>query len=738
VSSAGDRNIVEMSVTAPPEGQRLALERGSVAVCIPVTGPVDLLNRCLHSVNGSTARGTPVLIVEESPREPAVKRLLSSLDLDAHHLVLADSPGPVAVANAALEACAPADVVLLASHAIVFEEWLDRICAAGRSDSTVGTVSALGNNAGLASVPEPHEPLPQDVDAERLAAAVAERASRAWPRTPAADGHCVWVSRSALELAGPLDTSFGSLRAALIDLSQRMLQRGLVNVVADDVFVASAMPEISAFGAPLAVGDDRPLLEQRYPYLRGALEGGPPPAPLSHSVSAARRRLRPLSVTVDARILRGAISGVQAETLELIDLLTRTGEARVRVLLDPAIGPDAIATLERVPELKKLWISDVGTAVEPTDIVHRPYQVSSTEDLELLPRLGERLVITHLDLIAFHNPGYFGSFRAWQQYRRVTRQALAMADRVLFLSNHAAEDAVREGLLDRERTTVVPMVVNSEPDFEVAQRRPAGFPDGEFLLCIGNDFRHKNRPFAIKLLGELRRRGWDGMLVLAGPHVEYGSSVGDEAALLAEHPDLATAVKTLPAVRESEKHWLYRHAAALLYPSVYEGFGLIPFEAARAGRPCFFAPQASLAEVLPVEASVLVPWDPVASAERVLAVLRDPGEQRRLLELVRASAARFESRDAIGQRLLALYERTAELPFREASAIAADARTREAELARWIGLEENLGPLVGPDAYLPRDTQRALLAMATRKRLRKPLFALLESLYRIGYRARRR
>jgi hypothetical protein len=191
-------------------------------------------------------------------------------------------------------------------------------------------------------------------------------------------------------------------------------------------------------------------------------------------------------------------------------------------------------------------------------------------------------------------------------------------------------------------------------------------------------------------------------------------------------------------VRESEKEWLYRHATAVVYPTVYEGFGLIPFEAARAGTPCLFALQASLAELLPAEAALLVPWDAAASADRALAILRDPSEQRRLVELVNASAERLESRESITERLLSLYEETAKLPFREVAALAAENTVREAQLARWIRLEENLGPLVGPEAYLPPDTQRALLGVATSRRLRKPIFRLLEGIYRISNRSRRR
>src|SRR5205814_1860978 len=118
-----------------------------------------------------------------------------------------------------------------------------------------------------------------------------------------------------------------------------------------------------------------------------------------------------------------------------------------------------------------------------------------------------------------------------------------------------------------------------------------------YLLCLGTDFLHKNRLFALKLLGALRSRGWNGRLVFAGPRVLQGSSAGEEAQWLSLHADVARAVIELPAVSEAEKLWLYDHTSAVLYPTVYEGFGLVPFEAAHHGVPCLWAPQASLTEV---------------------------------------------------------------------------------------------------------------------------------------------
>jgi glycosyltransferase involved in cell wall biosynthesis len=690
-------------------GTQRLLDRGSTAVCIPLIEHPELFRRCLDNLVAHTDAAAPVLVIEPDDADTCVEQLLSEHDREIHHLRVTAADGAVGLANAALSACSEADVLLLAGHALVFKGWLGRMSDAGRSDSTVGTASALGNDGGLLSITGSHEPLRSDVSLDRLAAALAERSPRARPRVPTADGHSVWISRSALELVGPLETAFESLRAALIDFSQRCVLRGLVNVAVDDVLVPSVEPGHAARDGELDVGPDRDLLKRRYPYLLQALDNRVWP-PLSRSLSVARRALRQLSVTIDARIVRGSFSGAHAETLELIAVLAGTEGVRVRALLDPAIGSEALAVLDRLPEVERLSAPDLGAEVDRSDIVHRPYQVTSAEDLDLLAQLGERLVITHLDLIAYHNPGYFASFDGWYQHRRVTRQALAMADRVIFLSRHAAGDAIREGLVEESRIHVLAVSANRE---HAAPARPEGAPQGPFLFCIGNNFRHKNRLFAIKLLAELRERGWEGQLLFAGADVGHGSSREDETAYLADHPELVPVVDELSSVNESEKSWLYANAAAVVYPTVYEGFGLVLYEAARAGTPCLFAPQASLAEVASIRAATIVPWDAKASAERALPLLRDGGERRHHIELVLGASSRQTDAESLGPRLVEIYDEAIELPIREAAAVTADARVLEAELSRWIELEEA-------------------------RNARRPLWSWLARLDRIGRRGRRR
>jgi len=215
-----------------------------------------------------------------------------------------------------------------------------------------------------------------------------------------------------------------------------------------------------------------------------------------------------------------------------------------------------------------------------------------------------------------------------------------------------------------------------------ASQPPAGcerLGDGDMLLCLGTNFRHKNRLFALRIVEQLQvRHGWEGRLVLAGPRVLDGSSAGDEAAFLAVHPRVADAVIDLPAISQAEKSWLYRRATALLYPTLYEGFGLMPFEAADFDTPALWAAQSSLAEVLPVEAATLVPWDPVASADNAIRALREPDRAAELLDRVREKAAAFRW-DQTGRELVGIYREAAARPARDARLIAAETDALEVE-----------------------------------------------------------
>jgi glycosyltransferase involved in cell wall biosynthesis len=136
--------------------------------------------------------------------------------------------------------------------------------------------------------------------------------------------------------------------------------------------------------------------------------------------------------------------------------------------------------------------------------------------------------------------------------------------------------------------------------------------DGErapFLLYPARPWPHKNHARLFEAFSRLRRDRPELRLVLTGG--------GDRGAL----PD---GVESRGNVLPDELVSLYRTASALVFPSLYEGFGLPPLEAMACGCPVACSDAASLPEVCGDAARMFDPHDPGAIAGAVEEVLADP------------------------------------------------------------------------------------------------------------------
>lgn len=739
-----------MAVQVIEPKESLGLGRGDVAICIPVYGGYDLFVQCFASVIAHTDPATPILICDDASVDPQLRSFVEETVAEGGwtnavwYLRQPTNGGFVTNVNTGLEAAAPADVVILNSDCIVSEGWLDGLRDAAASDSRIATVTALTNAGTIVSIPRRNHPvaaLPQDVTVDGVAAQVRARSQRLRPDLPTCVGHCVYIRRAAVDLVGGLDPVFSPGYEEEVDFSQRCLIHGMRHILADDVFVFHR--HAGSFGGTETVKqlrwDHHLVVASRYPWYDEWVEEvrDDPFSPLARSVARASAAARGPSITIDGRCLTHFMTGTALATIELLAALDAHTDLRLRVLVPDDLGDYAGQVIYGRPGIELLKMERLeDDDLERTDVAHRPYQVLSAKDPLLLRRLGHRVVMTQLDNIAFRNPAYFGHYQEWRQYRRLTTATLAAADQVVFISRHGAVDARMLGLVDEHRTNVVPLATDQalphlypEP---VAPAEHARLAQGPFLLCLGTDFLHKNRLFAIRLLEALVAAGqFDGKLVFAGPKVSAGSSAGEEAAYLAARPELAPRVLDLGAVPEPEKLWLLSEAAAVVYPTTYEGFGLIPFEAARVGTPSLFAWHTSLADQLTEDLALIVAWDPHASAVRVAPALEPGPERERLVAGIRMAGARLTSaRNA--RRHAEVYQRALDAPSPLGAELAADVLSLETELWDVYGDPLNRG-LVGKHAILPRELRRPVLALASRPAVRETL----TTLYRAAYLLRR-
>jgi GT2 family glycosyltransferase len=728
--------------------EAIGAQRGQVVICIPVHAGHEHFVACLRSVLAHTSSDVPILVCDDASPDSRSQTLVERLadagasDHDVLYLRRELNVGFPANVNGAFAICAPADVIVLNSDCVVAEGWVDGLRDAAYVDSRVATATALTNHGSIISVPAgaPTPALPADWSLDDAAAAVSGRSLRLRPRIPTAVGHCMFIRRSALDLVGDFDLAFSPGYGEEVDFSQRCLQSGLSHVVADDVLVFHHGGGSFANEGVRDPTQDRHerMLAARYPYYHDAimLIEDDAVGPLRRVLSVARRSLAGLSVVIDGRILAGPMTGTQLHVLELTAALARTGKVRTSMIVPDHPSEYATVLLESLEVTLATRAGTMSRGFGRADLVHRPFQVNNVEDLSYLSQLGERLVVTNQDLIGYHNPAYFRSFGAWNGYRQLTRMALAVTDRVVFFSAHARDDALAEDLVERERASVVHIgvdhVLSRAGHVPVAPHAARRLPEGApAILCIGTDFRHKNRVFAMRLLDQLQQRhDWPGYLLLVGPHVAAGSSASDEAEVLALHPHVASRVIDFAAVSEAEKEWLYNRVGLVVYPTVHEGFGLIPFEAADHGVPCLWSKGTSLSEVLPDSAGGIVPWDAGLSADAALELLRDSQARARNLEAIHAAAAKL-TWDATAAEMLALYDATCDAPATPARAIG----RRQGLMGG--ALSEDAMRLVGPGGALPSDVERPLLALATHPQIGAPMFRVMKFGYRASYRLRR-
>jgi glycosyltransferase involved in cell wall biosynthesis len=712
--------------------------RGDLCVVLAADASDPRLPRCLQSLRDNTPAETPLLIV----------------------------PADTAEVNRALARFAPADVVLLNAPCLLTPGWLARLRDAALSDTSFASASCLADSGtplalGGAGAPLAHGDADLSVeDLPRLAALLAEHSLKLRPRLARIVGPCVYLRRSALELVGPFDERVALSTALQEDFARRCLLSGLSHVAADDVLVGCLAPERENPDAGAdrqdAAADDDAGAEAPD---AGSAETVAASSVLPRALRAARRPSADLSATIDARALGAAMTGTQRHILELIAALAATRRLRLRLLVGPDCDPSTVELLRSLPDTELLAIDAIDASTPRTALFHRPHQAFEPADMRLALRLGERIVLSQLDLIAYRNPSYHRDAAAWHSHRRATREALAAADRVVVFSAHTRSELLSDELLDDDRVRIVPPGLDhnaaAPADGGLEAPLPDPGPDG-FLLCLGTDFAHKNRLFALRLLAALREHhAWRGLLVFAGTHITHGSSREAEHEYLESRPELRAAVVDLGSVAEPVRERLVSEAAALLYPSVYEGFGLIPFEAALAGTPCAFAPATSLADVLPAEAAVLLPWDARESAARVQELLRDPAARRRHLDAIVEASRGFTWAKAAAATV-AVYEEAALAPARETAALGRDELRREQELreliaahdalvVRLVGEREEILrkyddlhaeagaglSLIGPHGALPEDLQRALLALTARPAFSRPLFGLLARVFRL-------
>ncbi|MCA9972892.1 MAG: glycosyltransferase family 4 protein [Anaerolineales bacterium] len=261
-------------------------------------------------------------------------------------------------------------------------------------------------------------------------------------------------------------------------------------------------------------------------------------------------------------------------------------------------------------------------------------------------------VVTVFDLSFMHYPESFPPLQRLYLQRQ-TRRSCRAARRVITISESSRQDVHRLFGVPLARIDVVTPGVGAAyrplPAAEVAAfRQRAGLP-ARFVLHVGTLQPRKNIPMLLEAMAQMP--GDVPLLLVGGKGWLYDEIFARVAAL-----GLQARVHFAGYVADADLPLWYNAASLLVFPSVYEGFGLPVVEALACGTPVVAANTSSIPEAAGDAGLLVDPHDAAGLARQMTAVLQDATLAAALRAKGPRQAARFSWARA-GRETAAVYRR---------------------------------------------------------------------------------
>lgn len=328
-----------------------------------------------------------------------------------------------------------------------------------------------------------------------------------------------------------------------------------------------------------------------------------------------------MRIAISTSVIQRGKSGVGQYVLALVRaLLDQPGDHQLVLLVlkdDVSLFQFAVGRAEivivsekyRAPVTNILWHQTVLPALlrqHHIDVLHVPsYR-------RLLWRPSCARVATIHDLAPFHVQAKYDAARMF--YGRVVVKHLARSqDEIIAVSTHTARDVERFFGIPTGRQQVIHNGIDPTRfhpgDRELARTDVAHRwnLDAPYFLFISRlEHPAKNHVRLIEAFNQFKHHTKSNWLLALGGSDWHGA---EQIRAAAAQSPFARDIRFLGFVADAALPNLYRAAETLVYPSLFEGFGLPPVEAMACGCPVLSSTRGALAEVVAGSADTIEPED---------------------------------------------------------------------------------------------------------------------------------
>ncbi len=359
-----------------------------------------------------------------------------------------------------------------------------------------------------------------------------------------------------------------------------------------------------------------------------------------------------MRILVDVRHLKSnELSGVGQYTVHLLSTLFRVAPEHTYVLLTSCAGAAPERVVSLIKEAKHaehvhLAMPNKRLNLELFFGIGKTLDMRAGGgfDLVFLPNLnivrlskGLPYALTIHDASWKLFPEFFSKkMLLWHAACRPER-LIKNATEIIVPSKTTKEDVERLFSISPEKVHVIPHGISVDVSPSSPSTSAPGLRSGNkaFALFVGTREPRKNLPLVVEAVQRYRERSGDDLrLVIAGGRGWGGTSIDR---LLASH----AWIDILGYVSDEERTRLYREAKFLLWPSLYEGFGLPVLEAMAYGCPVITSTSSSLPELVGSAGILVNPFDTEESVQVIEALMSDDALRTRFIQTGKERANMF-------------------------------------------------------------------------------------------------